>query len=326
MPHVSVGIPVYNGEKYLAETLDSLRAQSLKDFEIVISDNASTDRTCEICRSYQAKDPRIRYFRNEQNIGAAPNFNRVFELSRGPFFHGGAYDDLYEPLFLERCVDVLEREPEVVLSHTRTKLIGVRGEVLRFDREQNCYIDSYGDVRGTSGDVMRPQPFHIGEAASPEMRFREVLWEMGWSLPLSGVIRSEALRATALYGNYSGADKVLLAELALRGRFHEIGEELFAKRIHRDCTHYKSTRERAEHETTASGGIPQLKMLRDYTKMTLAADIGAGQRLHCMVTIVGMAARFAVWRRLVIPGPDNLLGVSSAGKWTPRRNRMWGLR
>jgi glycosyltransferase involved in cell wall biosynthesis len=310
MPRVSVGLPVYNGQTYLAETLDSLLAQSLKDCEIVISDNASTDQTPTICRAYQAEDARVRYFRNERNIGAAANFNRVFELSGSPLFHGGACDDLYEPRFLERCVEVLDRDPGVVLSHTRTKLIGEQGEPLLFDPARNCYVDSYGDFKGTSGDVMRPQPFRIAESASPAARFREVLWLMGWSLPLSGVIRKEALLATALYANYSGADKVLLAELALKGRFHEIGDELFAKRIHRGCTHYKSTRERAKHETGEATGIPQVRMVRDYTRMTIAADLSAPQRLHCMITIVGMARRPQVWRRLLVPGPDNFLGLS----------------
>jgi hypothetical protein len=234
----------------------------------------------------------------------------VFELSSAPLFHGGACDDLYEPLFLERCVDVLDRDQGIVLSHARTTLIGDGGEPLLFDEEQDCYVDSYGNARGASGDVMRAQPYHVGEAACPERRFREVLWVMGWSLPLSGVIRRQALLRTSLYGNYSGADKVLLAELALLGRFHEVGEELFAKRIHRGCTHHKTPRERAEHESTIPRGIPQVMMLRDYTKMTLAADIGPLQRLHCMATIVGMAARRDVWRRLLIPGPENYLGLS----------------
>jgi glycosyltransferase involved in cell wall biosynthesis len=310
MARLSVGIPVYNGEKYLAETLDSLLAQSFQDFDIVISDNASSDRTAEISRDYQIKDDRVRYFRNDQNIGAALNFNRTVELSNAPLFHGGACDDLYEPRFLERCVESLDRDPGVVLSHTRTKLIGDHGERLLHDPERDCYVDSYGNVRGTSGDVMRPQAAHIAEAASPEVRFREVLWLMGWSLPMSGVVRSEALLRTSLYRNYSGADKVLLAELALQGRFHEIGEELFAKRMHEGCTHYKTTRERAEHETGGSGGIPQVRMLIDYTTMTFAADLNARQRLHCMVTVAGMARRPQVWRRLLVPGPDNYLGWS----------------
>ena len=314
MPLVSIGIPVFNGEKYLAETLESLLAQSLRDFEIVISDNASTDRTAEICRSYQGKDCRIRYFRSHRNIGAAPNFNRVFELSCAPLFHGGAYDDLYEPSFLERCVEAINQNTTVVLSHARTKLIGDQGESLLFDEERGCYVDSYGELKGTSGDMMKPQRPKIGEDASPERRFRDVLWFMGWALPLSGVIRREAMLETSLYGSYSGADKVFLAELTLKGRFHEIGEELFAKRIHQGCTHYKSTRERAEHESSGSSGIPQVKMLRDYTRMVWAADLSIRQRLHCMVTIAGMARHPEVWRRLLVPGPDNYLGLSLSSR------------
>ena len=307
MAIVSVGVPVYNGEKYLAEALDSLLAQSFTEFQIIISDNASTDRTREICQQYQQKDPRVRYFRNDQNIGAAPNFNRVVELSDAPLFHGGACDDLYHPSFLERCVAALDRVPDLVLSYTRTKMIDEKGEPLLFDRERNCYIDSYGDF------LMTPVPPHVAEAVSPEKRFRDVLWEMGWSLPLSGVIRKGPLLRTSLYHSYYGADKVLLAELALKGRFHQVREDLFAKRVHHGGTHYKTTRERAEHEGARSLP-PQARMLRDYTKMTWAADLRSRQRLHCMMTIVGIARRGEVWRRLLVPGPDNYWGLSFAGK------------
>jgi glycosyltransferase involved in cell wall biosynthesis len=308
MTLVSVGVPVYNGEKYLAETLESLRAQSLRDFEIVISDNASTDRTGEICRSYQAKDSRVRYFRNEQNIGGALNFTRVFELSSAPLFHAGSCDDLYAPTFLERCIEALDRDSSAILSHTRTIMIDDRGQPLRFDHTRNCYLDHDGQY------LMTPVPPHVGRAARPEMRFRDVLWDMGWALPLSGLIRSEALRKTSGYGNYFGADKVILAELALLGRFCYIDEELFAKRVHPDCTVYKSTKEKAKHECKGPRGVPQLRMLRDYIRMTGAGEIGIRQRLHCMVTIAGIARRREVWRRLLLPGPDNYFGLSFASR------------
>ena len=308
MPRASIGMPIYNGEKYLAETLHTLLEQSLEDFEIVISDNASTDRTSEICRSYQARDSRVRYSRSDRNIGAAANFNRAFKLSRAPLFHGGACDDLYEPRFLERCVDAFDRDPGLVLIYARTRMIDEGGRPLPFDRQRNRYIDSYGDV------LMTPPPSYVGTAARPEKRFREVLWPMGWSLPLCGLIRRDALSRTSLYQSYYGADKVLLAELALLGRFHQVPEDLFNKRVHRGGTHYKTTRERAQHESKAAGGIPQVRMVRDYTRMTFAADIGLFQRLHCMMTVVGMARRPTVWRRILIPGPDNFLGWSFAGK------------
>ena len=80
-PRVSVGVPVYNGERFIRQTLDSLVDQSFKDLEIVISDNASTDGTAAICEEYARRDDRIRYVRNERNVGLAKNFNRVVERS-----------------------------------------------------------------------------------------------------------------------------------------------------------------------------------------------------------------------------------------------------
>ena len=163
-------------------------------------------------------------------------------------------------------------------------MIDEEGQSLLFDRERECYLDSYGDF------LMKPRPPDIGEADSPERRFRQVLWEMGWSLPLCGVIRKETLLRTSLYQAYYGADKVLLAEVALQGRFVQVREELFAKRVHRGGTHYKTTRERAEHESKGPSGIPpQMRMLRDYAKMTCAAALRTHQRLHCMMTIAGIA-------------------------------------
>jgi glycosyltransferase involved in cell wall biosynthesis len=302
---LSVGVPVFNGEGYLTEALDSLLSQSLKDIEIVICDNASTDRTPEICLAYQTKDRRIRYVRNERNIGAALNFNRTVELARAPFFHGGACDDLYAPSFLERCLDALHRDPGLVLSYSRTTMIDEKGQPLLFDRDRNCYLDGFGDF------LMKPVPPHMAGVDRPEARFRQVLWEMGWALPLSGVIRKDALLRTSLYSNYYGADKVLLGELALQGRFHQVNQDLFAKRVHRGGTHYKTTSERAAHES--SGGLripPQALMLRDYTEMVFAAEMSARQRLHCMITVAGMARRREAWRRLLIPGPDNYFGLS----------------
>jgi len=119
-PKVSIGLPVYNGENYLRNALESILDQTFRDFEVIISDNASTDRTGEICREYAAKDPRIRYCRNDRNLGAAGNFNRAFELSSGEYFKWAAHDDVIERDFLSSCVSVLDEDPSVVACFAMT--------------------------------------------------------------------------------------------------------------------------------------------------------------------------------------------------------------
>src|SRR6476620_6905800 len=123
MPRLAIGIPVFNGQEFLPELLDTLLAQTFRDFEILICDNASNDRTGDICREYAHRDTRVRYFCNERNLGALANFNRVFELSTAPLFKWAAHDDLYRPEYLETCVRLLDEHPDTVLAHTGTAFI-----------------------------------------------------------------------------------------------------------------------------------------------------------------------------------------------------------
>src|SRR5262249_36899823 len=129
-PRVSIGMPVYHGEPFLKEALDSILAQTYSDFELIISDNASTDRTQEICTAYAAKDKRIQYSRNDKNLGAAKNYNRVFELSSGEYFKWAAHDDICAPDFLVRCITVLDQDPSVVLCYPREIGIDEQGKFL----------------------------------------------------------------------------------------------------------------------------------------------------------------------------------------------------
>ena len=128
MPRVSIGLPVYNGEKFIREAIDSIFSQTFEDFELIISDNGSTDRTQQICQAYAAQDLRIRYYRNKKNIGAARNYNLVFELASGEYFKWAAHDDLCAPEYLERCVEILDRDPDVVLCYPKTSIIDEHGE------------------------------------------------------------------------------------------------------------------------------------------------------------------------------------------------------
>jgi len=208
-PRVSIGLPVYNGELFLADAINSLIAQTYTDFELIITDNASTDRTEEICRSYAERDSRIQYFRNDNNQGAAKNFNNAFELARGEYFKWAAHDDLHEPEFVEQCVAILDGDPSVVLCFSRTDFI---------------------DQEGRSLGEYKP-PIDISTVTRREL-FR--FFTISGHIPneFYGLIRSSVLRNSPLVGGYVGSDLVLLGVLALHGRFHLIDELLFLHREH----------------------------------------------------------------------------------------------
>ena len=208
-PLVSIGLPVFNGERYLRQTLDSIASQTFSDFELIISDNASADATEGICREYASRDSRIRYHRNEENLGASWNYKRVFELSRGKYFRWSPADDLFAPESLRHCVAVLDAYPEVVLCYPQTILIDSKGLAIR------PYKDNL-DVRDSC----------------PVARFRKVFDRIGLVNVLYGLIRLDSLKQTGLLGSYPGADIVLVLELTLYGQFHEIPKPLFFRRMH----------------------------------------------------------------------------------------------
>jgi glycosyltransferase involved in cell wall biosynthesis len=205
-----MGLPVFNGEKYLCKALDSLLSQEYEDFELVISDNASTDETGRICESYARRDSRVRYSRNKCNIGMAPNHNRVFCLSRGEFFKWVAYDDEYPPQMLKRYVEAFDASPASV---------SVVYSVCE------C-IDELGNPQGTKSD-------HVDKRdARPALRLAHLLQHVSIFNCTYGLIRSAILRKTRLHGSFPMADRVLISELAMLGEFVEIAEPLLRLRIH----------------------------------------------------------------------------------------------
>lgn len=209
-PRVSVGMPVYNGENYIREALDSILSQTFRDFELIISDNASTDATEEICKEYLAKDERVRYYRNSCNRGATWNNNRVFELAQGEYFKWAAHDDICASEFLEQCVEALDRDPSVVLAYPWTKNIDQNGKVTgEYDLDGKLKLASF----------------------RPPVRFRS-MQRAFMCYPIFGVIRSDVLKQTPLLGSFGHADGALLARLALMGRFYEVPKHLFLNRRH----------------------------------------------------------------------------------------------
>ena len=208
-PRISIGLPVYNAEKYLRHALDAILSQTFEDFELIICDNASTDSTAGICASYALADNRIRFYRNDRNLGAAENFNRVFSFARADYFKWIAYDDICLPEFLAKCVEVLDRDPQVALCYPKTLLIDADG------KEIMKYEDRLHMMQG-----------------DPHDRLRHFLTRVNLANAVFGVIRTSVLRETGLLGKYFGADYILLMEICLRGKFFEVPEHLFLRRDH----------------------------------------------------------------------------------------------
>lgn len=209
-PMVSIGMPVYNGENFVAEALESIVGQTYENLEILVGDNASTDATEEICREFAAKDDRIRYVRHAENLGASSNHDFVFFNSGGPLFKLAAHDDVLHPAFVERCVDALAAHPEVVLAFPRTRHIDAGGV------EHEAVDDN---IRGMDSD-------------NPALRLGRILCPANWATPVFGVLRRDAIRSRTILGRYVGSDRTLLAELALAGPWLRIDDYLFYRREH----------------------------------------------------------------------------------------------
>ena len=211
VPLVTFGFPVFNAVRFVRASIESLRAQTYAHWEIIISDNASTDGSSEICQQYAAQDSRIRYYRHEQNIGAVRNFNSIVPRSRGEFFVWCADHDLRDPTYVTRCVEILVKHPEVVLAHSLTRLIDMDGEPIEV---MNDRIDTRG-------------------CRDPLRRYRSVIGQLHNCNIVYGLIRNSALKASGLFCNVWGSDLVFLGDLAIRGEFAQIPIPLFERRQNR---------------------------------------------------------------------------------------------
>ena len=246
---LSIGLPVYNGENFLAETLDSLLAQTWGDFEIVITDNQSTDSTREICQDYASRDSRIQYHLNEENLGAAVNYQRCFHLSHSPYFRWQAHDDPAAPTLLERCMTALAQEPNAVLAYSKTESIDEAGKSIKVWRSRP--------------DLADPDPL---------VRVHDLLTKQE-TFPIWGIVPRHILAATPLLGSFTEHDRPLLYELALHGPFVEVDEPLFFDREHagrsvRAFDHTNPYLAVAWYDNRLEGRLifPAWRLLREYTQ------------------------------------------------------------
>jgi len=288
-PRVSIGLPVYNGEKYLEEAIDSILAQTYKDFELILSDNASEDHTQEICLKYAEKDQRIRYHRNEKNLGAAPNHNLAFKLAKGEFFKWFGYDDKISPEFLSKCVEVLDKHPDVVLCMPETSLIDEHGQPLG------------GYEYKADADI-----------SDPHKRFQNFVLKNESGNYVYGLMRADSIAKTAPHGSYPSSDLVFLAELALYGRYYIIPEPLYHRRFHAgQSTKGALQVERnrvAWFDTSLVSKIvlPKWQCLFGYVSAVKNAPLSGYQLLYCYLQVVRWALVPPHFRAL---GKDALLAV-----------------
>lgn len=261
-PLVSIGLPVYNGEAFLSQVLDSILGQTYRRFELIISDNASTDRTDRICREYAVADARIRYHRQNRNRGATWNFREVVRLSSGKYFLWTSHDDLLASTYVERCVAILEHNPQIVLCYS-----------------EPVNIDEMGKESEPGSSLKADLPH-------PHQRFRELIGLNHNCVALFGVIRADALKQTSVHGDFSDGDRCVLVELALRGNYHRIQERLFFHREHpgRFTHKYPSRREqtrRANPDRLIRFIFPHFRILKEYALALHRVKIGWRERLRC---------------------------------------------
>lgn len=320
MPRLSIGIPVFNGQAFLPALLDSLLAQTFTDFEILICDNASNDRTARICREYEGRDPRIRYFRNIRNLGAVANFNRVFELSTAPLFKWAAHDDVYREGYLSACIGLLEANADTVLAHTGTVFIDETGEMLPYEQETGSYFEKktgrryWADVPG------------IGDTPAATERFWHVLTRARWGTHMFGVVRREALRQTSLLPNFAGSDRAMLAELALLGRFRCASEPLFLKRLHADVSFALDHGELKKFLSTDGKRYSRRgRQMKAFFGAPMGKPIGVLGKSACFMLVAAHSAR-VVAQRLAQGDPRTAAGGYgwSGGRDPALRERIPG--
>jgi len=273
-PPITIGLPVYNGERFLSDALASIRAQTFADFQLVISDNASTDRTLDIVGEHAAQDDRIVLLRSEFNHGAAWNYNRVLGACRSPYFKWAAADDVLAPTFLERLHATLEASSTaVVLAYPHTQFIDADGvPILQ-------YIDELASPPG----------------AKPYARLRRVLTKMQYGNVAFSLMRTEALRRTRQHGTYPFADYVLLAELALAGEFRAVPEPLFMRRLHEGISirANPTTASLSEWYDPQQQPVrgPWIRVLREYVAAVGRAELSRSQRLLSYAIVGGVWTR-----------------------------------
>jgi glycosyltransferase involved in cell wall biosynthesis len=265
---VSIGLPVFNGERYVKHALDSILSQTYQEFELIISDNASTDRTEEICREYASRDRRILYQRQEYNRGVTWNFRQVASLASGKYFLWVAADDTLDAEYLERCLQILQQHSEIVLCYSKAIVIDENGNCIRRE-EQKLGVSS----------------------EKPHERFRDLIRMDHNCGALFGLMRTAVLKKTPIHGDFADSDRCVLAELALYGQYYRIPEHLFCHREHgqRVTRMYPSRQERTFKlypENPPKVVFPHFRQFWEYIRCIQRAPLPLSERVQCYMQML----------------------------------------
>lgn len=265
-PIVSVGLPVYNGERFLARSIRSvLDQEGFDDFELVVSDNGSTDSTIDIVEREADGDPRVRLLKSDKNRGAAWNYNRAFDNSRGKYFRWHADDDWFEPTLLSKLVKALDDDPAAVLAHSWTRFVNDDGETTR----------EFQDDLGVDHDEAHE-------------RLQSVIVNLTFCNPVFGLIRTDVLAKTAKIASFPGSDATLLYELAAHGKFAIVPELLYNRRPGNSIKSNPSMKAVAEwFAPSGSGGsFPAIRQSEAVVRSLIAAPLTPRERAICLSTFV----------------------------------------
>jgi glycosyltransferase involved in cell wall biosynthesis len=298
---VSIGIPLYNAERYLQGALEALVRQTHQDLEIIISDNASTDRTQAICEAFAARDPRIRYIRQPFNRGAAYNHNFVAHIATGEYFRWYAYDDLMGPECIAECARTLDESADVVLAWPRPSVINGSGTLV-----DDFRVDLPWDDRTPSS--------RLRSRVTPDDS------QVGWCFPIYGLARRDAFLKCLPMGAYNRSDTVLLAHLALLGRWRELPQGLFFCRVHED----NSTARTPPHEVarwmdpnaSAPRSLPTCRGYFGLVRAVWRTPLSATENLRCSAIVarwpfVHRHARLMLWDVRVVA--KDIVGLGREG-------------
>ena len=309
-PRVAFAVPVYNGEAYLAEALRALQAQTETRWVAFVTDNASTDSTPEIVQAAASGDPRIRYVRNAANLGANGNFNRSAELavaSGAPFVKWAAHDDRPHPGYLAACLAALDAAPEAVGAHSAIRLIDGDGDAYPYREDAGGFIASPTDVWKWTPETMR-----LLSAPEPAERFGSFLRVKAGEWMIYGLLRADALAKTKPF-DLPGVEDALCAELLLRGPMLYVDPVLFDHRLHGGSARHMSRADYLEYESGSehsSPVLPSIGRAADFVTAIRRVPLAPRQRLRAWATLAHFALGLRRFRNLVVPGPDNYLGLN----------------